>query len=51
MNKFRIFSKILLITTIILASSACKKAPVDDKLNITYEKYVMPNGLQEHLIR
>ncbi len=46
MNKLRIFSKIPLITAIILACSACMKAPVNDKLEIAYEKYSMPNGLQ-----
>ena len=46
MKKFRIFSKILLIASIILVSSGCKKTPDNDKLDISYEKYAMPNGLQ-----
>lgn len=46
MNKFRIFSKILLIGAIIMAVFACKNNPASDKLTINYEKYVMPNGLQ-----
>ncbi len=46
MNKLRVFSKTLLILSIIIISSACNKAPEKDKLNISYEKYIMPNGLQ-----
>ena len=46
MNKTRILGKVLMIMTIIMVFSACSKAPVADKLNIAYEKYVMPNGLQ-----
>lgn len=46
MNKSHILNKFLLILTIILVSSACKKTPDSDKLTINYEKYVMPNGLQ-----
>jgi zinc protease len=46
MNNLRILSKFFAILAIILVSSACSKPPVADKLNIAYEKYVMPNGLQ-----
>ncbi|HUX57002.1 MAG TPA: pitrilysin family protein [Bacteroidales bacterium] len=46
MNKPGIFSKIIAVLTIILVFSACNKAPEGDKLNVNYEKYVMPNGLQ-----
>ena len=46
MNKICIFTRIFAILTIVLISSACNKVPENDKLNITYEKYVMPNGLQ-----
>ncbi|MDO9339697.1 MAG: pitrilysin family protein [Bacteroidales bacterium] len=46
MNKMRIFTKIFAILTVVLISSACNKAPDNEKLNITYEKYVMQNGLQ-----
>jgi len=46
MNKIRIFKKTLAVLTIILVISACNKAPVTEKLNIAYEKYAMPNGLQ-----
>jgi zinc protease len=38
--------KIIAILTAIMVSSACKKVPETDKLKLTYEKYVMPNGLQ-----
>lgn len=46
MNKIRNLFKIFAILTIILVSAACSKAPQTDKLKISYEKYVMPNGLQ-----
>lgn len=41
-NAFRI----ILILTFVFFVSGCSKAPVKDKLNIAYEKYQMPNGLQ-----
>jgi zinc protease len=46
MNKPGIFSKIFIILTVIIVSTACNKTQVNEKLNITYEKYSMPNGLQ-----
>jgi zinc protease len=46
MNKIRNLIKFLAILTIILIGAACSKAPQTDKLKISYEKYVMPNGLQ-----
>jgi len=46
MNKIRNLIKFLAILTIILIGAACSKAPQADKLKISYEKYVMPNGLQ-----
>jgi len=46
MNKYNIFSKILLIGAIVMAVFACKSNPAGDKLSINYEKYVMTNGLQ-----
>jgi len=46
MNKIRLLSKIFAVLTLLLAGSACNKAPETDKLKISYEKYVMPNGLQ-----
>ena len=46
MNKIRNLIKFLAILTIILTGAACSKAPQTDKLKISYEKYVMPNGLQ-----
>jgi zinc protease len=46
MNRFRIICKVFTILTLVLIGSACTKAPVADKINITYEKYIMPNGLQ-----
>jgi len=46
MNKIRTLTKIFTLLLIILFSSACSKAPETDKMNLSYEKYVMPNGLQ-----
>ncbi len=45
MNKFRISSFLLTAGVILLFLSSCKKT-TEDKLSISYEKYVMPNGLQ-----
>jgi zinc protease len=48
MNKFRSLNKFFVIMTLILVSAACTRAPQPqtDKLKISYEKYIMPNGLQ-----
>ncbi len=46
MKKTRTFTTIILLLTMVLLYPGCKKAPVNDKLNISYEKYEMPNGLQ-----
>jgi len=46
MSKIRTLTKIFTILSIILYTSACSKAPEADKINLSYEKYVMPNGLQ-----
>lgn len=46
MNKIRTLVKIFTILGIILISSSCKKTPETDQLKLSYEKYIMPNGLQ-----
>jgi zinc protease len=46
MNKTSIFNKFLLAVAIMVVMSGCGRAPVEDKISIAYEKYVMPNGLQ-----
>lgn len=46
MSNIKSLSKSLLIAVLILAVSCTGKAPVNDKINISYEKYEMPNGLQ-----
>jgi zinc protease len=46
MNKLRFYSILMNIAVIMLSVSSCNKAPVEDKLTVKYEKYVMPNGLQ-----
>jgi len=46
MNKFRIFRKLMLIAAVLVVASCTSKVPVNDKINIKYEKYEMPNGLQ-----
>ena len=40
------FSQFLALLSIMLIIVSCSKAPQNDSLKITYEKYVMPNGLQ-----
>ena len=46
MKNLQFLKKAMLLLTIIVLASACKKAPENDKLSPAYEKYVMPNGLQ-----
>jgi zinc protease len=48
MNKIRTFFRFFAILTLIVVGTSCTKAPQPqaDKLKISYEKYVMPNGLQ-----
>jgi zinc protease len=46
MNKIYNLFKVFAILILILVSTACTRAPQSDKLKISYEKYVMPNGLQ-----
>jgi zinc protease len=45
MNKIRTISLLIPAALMLLFISACKK-PSEDKLNIAFEKYTMPNGLQ-----
>lgn len=42
----RLFSKTVTLLAVIIISQACAKAPVADKINISFEKYQMANGLQ-----
>ncbi|MGC1389630.1 MAG: pitrilysin family protein [Bacteroidales bacterium] len=48
MNKIRFFYRFFAILALIAAGTSCTNTPQPpaDKLNISYEKYVMPNGLQ-----
>ena len=46
MNKIHDLIKVFYILALISVSTACTRAPLADKLKISYEKYVMPNGLQ-----
>ncbi len=46
MNSFSKFSAITIVLALVFVFSSCNKAPEPDKLSISYEKYVMPNGLQ-----
>jgi zinc protease len=46
MNKIHVFFKISLILILTLFTVACTKAPQTEKLQLSYEKYTMPNGLQ-----
>jgi zinc protease len=46
MKKIKANSGILTILFLSILAISCSKAPVAEKLNLSYEKYVMPNGLQ-----
>jgi zinc protease len=48
MNKISGFFSLFVILTMMLAGTSCTNTPQPqaDKLKISYEKYVMPNGLQ-----
>lgn len=46
MKKNVFLSSLLLVAAILITFPACKKTPAEEKLNISYQKYVMPNGLQ-----
>jgi len=46
MNKSFLFTRLFAVLVLVLSTLACKKTEVSDKINISYEKYVMPNGLQ-----
>ena len=46
MNKIKFLLRIISVLTIILISSACKRSSEYDKIEINYEKFIMPNGLQ-----
>ncbi len=46
MNKIRPILKIFAVLLIITAIHACKQTTSNDKLDISYEKYTLPNGLQ-----
>jgi zinc protease len=46
MKKVPVLMKLFSIMALIVIFQACTHSTVKDKLNITYEKYSMPNGLQ-----
>ena len=46
MKKTHSLIRSLLLLTFLIFVTACSKAPEKDKLSVSYEKYVMPNGLQ-----
>ena len=48
MNKIIVFFRLFALLTLIVAGTSCTNTtqPPADKLKISYEKYVMPNGLQ-----
>lgn len=46
MKKSRYHLKNMLLLAVMIFITSCSKAPVQDKLSLPYEKYVMPNGLQ-----
>ena len=38
--------KLILVTLAVIFITACGKTTQDDKLSLSYEKFIMPNGLQ-----
>ena len=46
MNIKRILFNVTLLTIVAIFMAACGKTGQEDKLNLSYEKYTMPNGLQ-----
>jgi len=42
----RFYIRIIAVLAIILVNSSCNRTPEEDRLNVNYEKYTMPNGLQ-----
>ncbi|MBK8883869.1 MAG: insulinase family protein [Bacteroidales bacterium] len=46
MKNLRILLNYTSILAVVLSINSCTKAPEPDRLKLTYEKYVMPNGLQ-----
>lgn len=48
MNKIPLLTKIFILLTLMMIGTTCTQSPQpqSDKLKISYEKYVMPNGLQ-----
>lgn len=46
MKNLRIFQGLAIIAILALTTISCSKKTTEDQLNVPYEKYVMPNGLQ-----
>ena len=46
MNKPISLLKIILTVVAVTVTAACSRTEVNDKLNLSYEKFTMPNGLQ-----
>ena len=46
MNRLNSLLKIMLPAMAVIVAVACSTTEVNDKLNISYEKFTMPNGLQ-----
>jgi len=46
MNRPDSFMKLILVTLAVIFITACGKTTQDDKLSLSYEKFIMPNGLQ-----
>ena len=51
MYKIRILRNSAIMLTLAIVIAACSKAPATDSLKLSYEKYIMPNGLQVILHR
>jgi zinc protease len=46
MRKFKTFGGLMIFMALAIFFYGCSKAPQKDQLNIAYEKYQMPNGMQ-----
>ena len=46
MHKLNVFVRSIILISLAVFIFGCSKAPQKDQLNIGYEKYTMPNGLQ-----
>ena len=46
MKKLRPFIGLILVTAFVMILQSCKESQKEESINIPFEKYVLPNGLQ-----